>query len=96
MILKINGNVKPYYIQTLSMIFFPGVKFPEDEEETPDTLKATLDMTESEDEVTAEVTISQGEKSCTAHESGSDVHGIYSAVGNTDGSTSRKSSHRAH
>ena len=50
MILKINGNVKPYYIQTLSMIFFPGVKFPEDEEETPDTLKATLDMTESEDE----------------------------------------------
>ena len=54
MILKINGSVKPYYIQTLSMIFFPGVKFPEDEEETPDTLKATLDMTESETEVSAE------------------------------------------
>lgn len=69
MILKINGSVKPYYIQTLSMIFFPGVKFPEDEEETPDTLKATLDMTESETEVSAEVTISQGEKSCSAHES---------------------------
>ena len=68
MILKINGNVKPYYIQTLSMIFFPGVKFPDDEEETYDTLKAVINIDETDDNVSSDVTISQGEKSCTAHE----------------------------
>lgn len=68
MILKINGNIKPYYIQTLSMIFFPGVKFPEDEEDTPDKLKAVLDMKETENEIEAHVTLSQGEKSVSASE----------------------------
>ncbi len=69
MILKINGNVKPYYIQTLAMIFFPGVKFPENEEETNDTLKATVDITEGEDEITAEASIMQGERCCTSKNS---------------------------
>ena len=27
--LIINGNVKPYYIQMLVMLYFPGEKFPE-------------------------------------------------------------------
>ncbi len=31
MILRIDGNLKPYYAQTLCMIFFPGTKFPEGE-----------------------------------------------------------------
>ena len=31
MILRIDGDLKPYYAQTLCMIFFPGVKFPENE-----------------------------------------------------------------
>lgn len=31
MILTIDGNLKPYYAQTLCMSFFPGVKFPEGE-----------------------------------------------------------------
>ncbi len=68
MILKINGDVKPYYIQTLSMIFFPGVKFPDDEEDTYETLKAVINIEENKDEVSSDVTISRGEKSCTAHE----------------------------
>ena len=36
MILRIDGDLKPYYAQTLCMIFFPGVKFPENEVPSPD------------------------------------------------------------
>ena len=35
MILRIDGDLKAYYVQTLCMIFFPGVKFPENEEPAP-------------------------------------------------------------
>ena len=66
MILRINGNIKPYYVQTLLMIFFPGAKFPEDEEETPDTVVASVDMTEDGGYVSAEVTLRQGEKKAFA------------------------------
>ena len=31
--LIINGNIKPYYIQMLAMLFFPGEKFPENTDE---------------------------------------------------------------
>ncbi len=30
--LVINGKIKPYYVQMLCMLFFPGAKFPENEE----------------------------------------------------------------
>lgn len=63
MILKINGNIKPYYVQTLCMIFFPGVKFPENEELTPETVCAELNLHESDEGVSADVTLAQGEKS---------------------------------
>lgn len=66
MILRINGNIKPYYVQTLLMIFFPGAKFPEDEKETPDTVVASVDMTEDGGYVSAEVTLRQGEKKAFA------------------------------
>ena len=66
MILKISGNIKPYYVQTLAMIFFPGAKFPEDEEETPETVVASLDLTEADGFVRAKVKIKQGEKSSEA------------------------------
>ncbi len=66
MIVKVNGNVKPYYIQTLAMIFFPGAKFPEDEERTPETVVLTLDMTEDGDGVHSAVNIAQGERSASA------------------------------
>lgn len=32
MLVNVNGNINKYYIQTLCMIFFPGVKFSENEE----------------------------------------------------------------
>lgn len=63
MIVKVNGNVKPYYVQTIAMIFFPGAKFPENEEITPDTVVLTLDMDENADGVRSFVTIAQGETS---------------------------------
>ena len=66
MIVKVNGNVKPYYIQTLAMIFFPGAKFPENEEITPETVVLTLDMTETDEAVRSVVTIAQGDRSVTA------------------------------
>ena len=63
MIVKVNGNVKPYYVQTIAMIFFPGAKFPENEELTPDTVVLTLDMDENDGGVRSSVTIAQGETS---------------------------------
>ena len=63
MIVKVNGNVKPYYVQTIAMIFFPGAKFPENEEITPETVVLTLDMDETEAGVRSCVTIAQGETS---------------------------------
>ncbi len=59
--LKINGNIKPYYVQTLAMIFFPGARFPETEEEGDDVVWAILDLDEGESGVSAAVTLRQGE-----------------------------------
>ena len=42
MILTIDGKLKPYYAQTLAMIFFPGAKFPENEELTPETVAEAI------------------------------------------------------
>ena len=38
--LHIDGNINPYYIQTLCMMLFPGVKFAEDEVETAESTAA--------------------------------------------------------
>ncbi len=64
MIINLNGNLNPYYIQTLCMLYFPGVKFPEQEEITPDTFVVAVDLTETETGVTAAVSIRQGD-TCT-------------------------------
>ena len=48
MILTIDGNLKPYYAQTLCMIFFPGVKFPEGEVPAPGVPEAHFTVTEDE------------------------------------------------
>lgn len=66
MIVKINGNVKPYYVQTIAMIFFPGAKFPENEELTEDTVTLTLDMTEDESGVRSVAAIALGDRSSSA------------------------------
>jgi len=63
MIVRINGTIKPYYVQTLLMIFFPGVKFPDNEEETEETLVAELELKQREDGVSAHVLLKQGNRS---------------------------------
>ena len=64
--LKINGKIKPYYVQTLAMIFFPGAKFPENEEVTPETVCADLNLTEDEEGVSAHISIRQGDRTAEA------------------------------
>ena len=66
MILEIRGKLKPYYVQTLAMIFFPGVKFPEGEEPSPDTPMGTVTLDEDEREARAAVTLRLGERETSA------------------------------
>lgn len=62
MVLNIKGNLNAYYVQMLCMIFFPGAKFPENEEITEDTISIYVTITESADTVRAEVVIHSGVK----------------------------------
>ena len=80
MILDIKGNIKPYYVQTLAMIFFPGVKFPENEPETGDTLKASVRLSEEGGRILSDVEISGGGKLSA----GSSEHDAAEYDGNTD------------
>ena len=59
--LKINGTIKPYYVQTLAMIFCPGERFPETVEEGEDAVWAILDLDEGETGVSASVILRQGD-----------------------------------
>ncbi len=69
MILRINGDVNRYYVQTLCMIFFPGATFGENEE--PDWGVPEVDVTVSEngEEAVAEVAIKLYDKIAKASES---------------------------
>lgn len=48
MILRINGDINRYYIQTLSMIFFPGASFPMDEQPGPGVPELDLVLTKTD------------------------------------------------
>lgn len=65
MILRIDGDLKPYYAQTLCMIFFPGVKFPEDELPAPNVPKAYFGVTCDGNLAKAQVRVSLGDKTET-------------------------------
>ncbi len=56
-----SGEVNPYYIQTLCLIFFPGAKFAEDEEITNETPVVTVDAQNSDEGVQAKVSIRIGD-----------------------------------
>lgn len=58
--LNIEGNINRYYVQTLCMIFFPGEKFPEDEEITEKTTVLDLKLTCTEEKAVAEVKAKRG------------------------------------
>ncbi|MBQ3063197.1 MAG: coproporphyrinogen dehydrogenase HemZ [Clostridia bacterium] len=61
--LHIEGNINAYYVQTLVMIFFPGEKFSEDEN---DAHKLSLRLVEGELEVSAFVTLTCQGKTASA------------------------------
>lgn len=48
MIIKINGNISSYYVQTLCLIFFPGAKFSQSEVETEYTPSVKVDLEKTE------------------------------------------------
>ncbi len=73
--LILNGNINPYYVQTLCMIFFPGAKFKEgDEDASAPVLR--LDLTEGEEGMEATATVSFGgkEETATKIQAYSDLH----------------------
>ena len=65
MILRIDGDLKPYYAQTLCMIFFPGVKFPENEVPSPDVPAAHFHVVCEDNVAKARVCVSLGDKTET-------------------------------
>ena len=64
--LYVEGNINRYYVQTLCMIFFPGEKFPEDEEVTEKTPVVSLRLTYDEERAVAFVEASLGDKRTSA------------------------------
>ena len=71
MILKINGNINKYYVQTLCMVFFPGATFGESEEPGEGVPEVAVDVYNDEDGkgVTAYVSIKLNDKVCDAKQS---------------------------
>ena len=78
MIITVRGNtgVNLNYIQTLCMVFFPGVKFPPDEEKKPDTPCADvlIESSGGDGTVRSEVRISVGDRSSAGSYSVSSQH----------------------
>ena len=66
MILKINGDINRYYVQTLCMIFFPGCTFGENEVPGEGVPEVTVDITPTEESVHANVSITLNDTSCSA------------------------------
>ena len=66
--IQINGNINEYYVQTLCMLFFPGVKFSKDS--TDDALSAEVSVTDFGEGAAATVTLKteKGTATCTHSE----------------------------
>lgn len=64
--LYVDGDINRYYVQTLCMIFFPGAKFPEDEEITPDTPILNLKLLCDSEKAVATAHFKLGEKETEA------------------------------
>ena len=64
--LYVEGNINRYYVQTLCMIFFPGEKFPEEEEITEKTPILSLKLTCDSERAIALAEASIGEKKTSA------------------------------
>ena len=64
--LILNGNINVYYVQTLCMIFFPGEKFGQQEELTPETPVLRLTLLETTEGMEASVDVSVGDKTASS------------------------------
>lgn len=87
MILHIDGDINRYYVQTLSMIFFPGATFAPDEEAGEDVpeLYLTLEKSPNGYVATTKVTLNgksaEAQRECEAREDLSDERCRKVAVG---------------
>ena len=68
--IQINGNINEYYVQTLCMLFFPGVKFSKAETAEGDPLSVDVSITDFGEGATATVTLKteKGTATCTHSE----------------------------
>ena len=68
MILKINGDINKYYVQTLCMVFFPGATFGENEESGEGVPEVTVELAPDKESncVSAFVSIKLNDKLCEA------------------------------
>ena len=71
MILKVNGDINRYYVQTLCMVFFPGATFGENEQPGVDIPEVAVDVYRDSENtcVTAYASIKLNDKLCEATES---------------------------
>ncbi len=71
MILKVNGNINRYYVQTLCMVFFPGATFGENEQPGEGVPEVSVDVYPDADglNITAYASIKLNDKICEATES---------------------------
>lgn len=64
--LRVDGEINTYYIQTLCMMLFPGVKFAENEIETEDSTAAYVSVKQLSGGVRASVTLRHEGRQATA------------------------------
>ena len=68
-VIETYGTIKPYYIQTLAMTYFPGAKFPELENISEADLRVFVEVTPREGEILANVALRRGAENCHHTES---------------------------
>ena len=76
MIIRIDGDINRYYIQTLCMLFFPGASFPEDEEPAPGVPELSMSLKKTDTGWTAVTDVSLDGKNAHAErsrQSGADI-----------------------
>ncbi len=67
MILKVDGNINRYYVQTLCMVFFPGATFGENEESGEGVPEVSVNVyPDAEGAMTAYVSMKLNDKVCDA------------------------------
>ena len=69
MILRLEDGINPYYVQTLGLVFFPGAKFGENQEESPDVPVLSVGLSREDDgTATAKAVLSFKGKTVTSEE----------------------------